>query len=388
MTVAVSDGQSGPPISLGCATTITACSPPSKNCKSPLAKPCSYRSRSVRMTSSRPWQSQSPGSVACHSTLGSRISAIVWKSPVRQASKPSRAISANLLLTSPGYARTSAAARARRFLRSSGMPPLGAKERAELPDSAFAYVASRGKRRLPIHDAAHVRNALARFSQVAFEDEGARDRARMRLLRASKKYGIVPIGFVSAQLQPQRKLPKGAVTFLLTDIEGSTELLGRLDDRYAPLLGDIRRLMRAAVRSAGGREASARGDDVFAVFERAPAALEAAVAIQRAMQASTWPDGVDVRVRIGVHRGRPTLTDTGYVGLSVHAAARICFAAHGGQIVVSSAVRSAVVTSLADGISLRSLGTWRFQGLREPEDLYQVESADLLAEFPPLRSVQ
>jgi Adenylate and Guanylate cyclase catalytic domain len=222
------------------------------------------------------------------------------------------------------------------------MPPLGAKERAELPDSAFAYIDSRGRRRLPIHDAAHVRNALARFSQVAFEDEGARDKARMRLLRAAKKHGIMPIGFVSAQLQPQRKLPKGAVTFLLTDIEGST----------------------------------------------APAAVEAALAIQRAMRANAWPGGADVRVRIGVHRGRPTLTDTGYVGLSVHTAARICSAAHGGQIVVSSGVRSAVLTSLADGIGLRSLGTWRFQGLREPEDLYQVEAADLLADFPPLRSVQ
>ena len=268
------------------------------------------------------------------------------------------------------------------------MPPLGAKERAELPDSAFAYIDSRGKRRLPIHDAVHVRNALARFSQVAFEDEDARDKARMRLLRASKKHGIVPIGFVSAQLQPQRKLPKGVVSFLLTDIEGSTELLGRLDDRYAPLLADIRRLMRAAVRHAGGREVDARADELFAVFEKAPAAVEAALAIQRAMRASAWPDGADVRVRIGVHRGRPTLTDTGYVGLSVHTAARICYAAHGGQIVVSSAVRSAVLTSLADGINRRSLGTWRFQGLREPEDLYQVEAADLLADFPPLRSAQ
>jgi class 3 adenylate cyclase len=106
------------------------------------------------------------------------------------------------------------------------------------------------------------------------------------------------------------------------------------------------------------------------------------------MRASAWPGGVDVRVRIGVHHGRPTLTDTGYVGLSVHTAARICYAAHGGQIVVSSAVRSAVLTSLADGVSLKSLGTWRFQGLREPENLYQVESADLLADFPPLRAVQ
>ena len=132
------------------------------------------------------------------------------------------------------------------------MPPLRAKERAQLSDSAFAYIDSRGNRRLPIHDAAHVRNALARFGQVAFEDDGARDRARSRLLRAAKKHGIMPIGFISAQLQPQRKFPTGHVTFLLTDIEGSTELLARLDDQYAPLLGDVRRLVRAAVRPAGG----------------------------------------------------------------------------------------------------------------------------------------
>jgi class 3 adenylate cyclase len=105
------------------------------------------------------------------------------------------------------------------------------------------------------------------------------------------------------------------------------------------------------------------------------------------MRASAWPDGLDVRARIGVHRGRPTLTDTGYVGLSVHTAARICSAAHGGQIVVSSAVRSAVLTSLADGVSLTSLGAWRLQGLGQPEDLYQVQAADLPADFPQLRSV-
>jgi len=268
------------------------------------------------------------------------------------------------------------------------MPPLGAKERAQLPDRAFAYIDSRGKRRLPIHDPAHVRNALARFSQVAFEDEEARDRARTRLLRAAQKHGIVPIGFISAQLQPQRKLPQGHVTFLLTDLEGSTELLARLDDRYAPLLADVRRLLRAAVRSAGGREVDARADELFAVFESAPSALEAALAIQRAMRASAWPEGLDVRLRIGLHRGRPTLTENGYVGLAVHTAARICSAAHGGQIVVSSAVQAAVVESLAEGVSLRSLGAWRFQGLREPEDLFQVDAVDLLVDFPPLRSLQ
>ena len=267
-----------------------------------------------------------------------------------------------------------------------GMPPLGAKERAQLPDSAFAYIDSTGRRRLPINDPAHVRNALARFSQVAFEDESARDRARTRLLRAARKHGIVPIGFISAQLQPQRKLPKGHVTFLLTDLEGSTELLGRLDELYPPLLADVRRLVRAAVRRAGGREVDARADDLFAVFESAPAALEAALAIQRAMHEGAWPGGVDVRLRIGLHRGRPTLTDTGYVGLAVHSAARIAYSAHGGQIVASSAVHAAVVESLSDGVSLKTLGAWRFQGLPEPVDLFQVAAADLPANFPPPRS--
>ena len=266
------------------------------------------------------------------------------------------------------------------------MPPLSAKERAQLPDRAFAYIDSRGRRRLPIHDAAHIRNALARFSQVAFEDEAARDRARMRLLRAAMKHGVAPIGFVNAQLLPQRKLPQGEVTLLLTDIEGSTELLGHLDDRYPQLLADVRRLVRTAVRLAGGREVDARADDLFAVFERAPAALEAALAIQRTMRDGAWPDGIDVRLRIGLHRGRPMLTATGYVGLAVHAAARICFAAHGAQIVMSSAVRAAVIDSLADGVSLRPLGAWRFHGLPKPVDLFQVDTADLLTDFPPPRS--
>jgi class 3 adenylate cyclase len=266
------------------------------------------------------------------------------------------------------------------------MPRLGAKERAQLPDSAFASIDSRGRRRLPIHDAAHVRNALARFDQVAFEDDGARDQARIRLLRAAKKHGIMPFGFISAQLQPQRKLPKGQVTFLLTDIEGSTELLGLLDEHYGPLLADVRRLVRAAVRRAGGVDVSARGDDVFAAFAQAPAALEGALAIQREMRDREWPEGVDVRLRIGLHRGRPALTDTGYVGISVHAAARIGFAPHGGQIVMSEAVRTAVLASLGEGVELRDLGAWRFRGLPEPMVLFQVDAADLLADFPPLRS--
>jgi class 3 adenylate cyclase len=265
------------------------------------------------------------------------------------------------------------------------VPRLGAKERAQLPDSAFAYIDSHGRRRLPIHDASHVRNALARFSQVAFESDEARDRARIRLLRAATRHGITPIGFISAQLRPERKWPTGQVTFLLADIEGSTELLSRLGDAYAPVLADVRRRVRDAVRQCNGRETSARGDDVVAVFQQTPGALNAALAIQRAMDAGPWPEGTHVRLRIGLHRGRPTLTETGYVGLSVHAAARICFAAHGGQIVISSAVRAAVLDDLPAGVSLKELGTWRFRGLAEPVELFQVNAAGLMSKFPPLR---
>ena len=116
---------------------------------------------------------------------------------------------------------------------------LSARKRGALRDSAFAYVDSQGRRRLPIHDEPHVRNALARFNQVQFEDDEARDRARRRLLRAAKKYGIVPIGFMDSQLrrQGQRILPSGAVTFLLTDIQDSTGLVQRLGDGYAPGAG-------------------------------------------------------------------------------------------------------------------------------------------------------
>jgi class 3 adenylate cyclase len=264
---------------------------------------------------------------------------------------------------------------------------LSAKERAALPDRAFAYVDSKGKRRLPIHDAGHVRNALSRFNQVHFEDDAAKDRARVRLLRAAQRFGIMPIGFVSSQLQPDRNLPTGQVTFLLGDIEGSTELLSRLGDRYGAVLSDVRKLVRGAVRSTRGYLVSARGDDVFAVFEEAPAALEAALAVQREMQAHEWPASTQCRLRIGLHGGRPTLNETGYVGLSVHAAARICFAAHGSQIVLSAAVRRALGPP-PKGVRLKRLGRWRFRGLPEPIEVFQANAPDLPTDFPSLRGAE
>jgi class 3 adenylate cyclase len=240
---------------------------------------------------------------------------------------------------------------------------------------------------LPIHDEAHVRNALARFSRVSFEDEAGRDRARMRLLKAAQKLGIMPLGFVGAQLRPEHKLPRGQVTFTLTDIEASTELLHRLGDGYGAVLSQLRRLLRAAVQHAGGREVDARGDELFAAFGRPASAVDAAVAIQRGVRSHTWADEVELRVRIGIHTGRPTLAETGYIGLSVHTVARVCTSAHGGQIVISSAARDALGSTLSDGIALKSLGTWRLSGLRESMELLQVGTADLPDDFPPPRPV-
>ncbi len=272
------------------------------------------------------------------------------------------------------------------------MPTLSATARARLPDSSFAYIDSQGRRRLPINDISHVRNALARFDQVDFEDDAARERARERLLRAAKKHGIVPLGFFDGQLRKAsganvRSLPRGTVTFLLTDIEGSTRLLQRLGDEYAGLLRDVRTLIRTGVRAASGREVDARADEFFAVFRRPPHALEAAIAIQRSLREKTWPNKAEVRVRIGMHTGRPTLTDTGYVGIAVHIAARVCWASHGGQILLSSAARESFAERLAEGVSFRSLGRYSLHGLAEPEALFQVNATDLPSKFPRPRTI-
>jgi class 3 adenylate cyclase len=283
--------------------------------------------------------------------------------------------------------------------REKPLPTLSAAARSRLPDSAFAYVDSKGIRRLPIHDASHVRNALARFDQVAFEDDAARERARQRLLRAAKKHGIVPIGFFDVQLRKERfegevraratdvrSLPRGRVTFLFSDIEGSTRLLRELGDRYASVLRDVRRIIRKNVRDAEGTEVDSRADESFAVFRDAGRALDAAVRIQRAMRDQRWPRRADVRVRIGIHTGRPTLSDTGYVGIAVHAAARICAAGHGEQVLVSETARQALGRGGRDEITLTSLGRHSLPSLAEPTTLYQVRADGLRSDFPRLRT--
>ena len=268
------------------------------------------------------------------------------------------------------------------------MASLDSATRAELPNSAFAYVDARGRRRLPIHDEAHVRNALARFSQVRFEDERARQRALKRLLNAAKKHGIVPVGFITGQLQTAEpaQLPSGFVTMLMTDIEGSTALVHRLGDRYGPLLDGVRASLADAAAGAGGLVVETRADEFFAVFEQPAAALETAVAIQHGLRGRTWDDGLEVRVRVGIHSGYPTLDKANYIGLAVHAAARICAAAHGGQIVVSGDMKEATKGSRPPGVRFRTLGDYRLRGLPEAVPLFQVGAKGLLTRFPPLRT--
>jgi class 3 adenylate cyclase len=277
------------------------------------------------------------------------------------------------------------------------MARLDAAQRASLPDSAFAYVDRRGRRRLPIHDEAHVRNALARFNQVAFDDDEARDRALAKVLRAARKYRIVPVGFVASQVRSERArgagapaldLPSGFVTMLMTDIEGSTLLLDRLGDRYGAVLEAGRDILRAAASGCGGKVVDARADEFFAVFESPAAAVECAVDLQRALGREAWEGGVAVRVRAGIHSGYPTLADASYLGMAVHITARICAAGHGGQIVVSGDTRLALKEFALPGIRFRSLGEHRLRGIPAAVALHQVIAPGLAGRFPPVRTAE
>jgi class 3 adenylate cyclase len=175
------------------------------------------------------------------------------------------------------------------------------------------------------------------------------------------------------------------VTLLLTDIEGSTGLVQDLGDGYVELLETVRDLIRQAISAHSGYEVDARADEFFAAHASARDALEAAIEIQKAMGSGQWPDGRRVRVRIGLNSGTPAVTDTGYVGLPVHVAARVCAAGHGGQILLTSTTRQEL-SDLSGRLRLVSLGGVALQGLPEPEELFQVVAPGLEREFPALRA--
>ena len=180
----------------------------------------------------------------------------------------------------------------------------------------------------------------------------------------------------------------GIVTFLFSDIEGSTKLeLSLGTERYAVLRERHRELLRAAFAANGGREQSTQGDSFFVLFDSARSAVRAAIEGQRSLAREPWPDDVEVLVRMGLHSGEALLGGGDVVGYDVNRAARIAGAAHGGQIVVSDAVRSLAGAGSDGTFELRDLGEHRLKDLLAPERLAQVVAADLRSEFPPIHSL-
>jgi class 3 adenylate cyclase len=177
----------------------------------------------------------------------------------------------------------------------------------------------------------------------------------------------------------------GTVTFVFTDIEGSTKLLERLGEGYAGALAEHRRLIREAFAARGGQEIDTQGDAFFYCFERARDAVGAAVAGQRALAAHEWPDGSALRVRMSLHTGEPIVGEEGYVGIDVHRAARICSAGHGGQVLLSATTAALVSGAMPEGVSKLDLGEVRLKDMEEPEHVTQLLIDGLPQSFPPLR---
>jgi len=182
-------------------------------------------------------------------------------------------------------------------------------------------------------------------------------------------------------------LPTGTVTFLFTDVEGSTRLVQELGDRFSGVLAIHHGILRRAIAAHHGTEVSTEGDAFFAVFPAALDAVRAAVVAQRELAATDWPAAGEIRVRMGLHTGNAELGGDNYVGVDVHRAARIAAAGHGGQVLLSEPTRALVEPSLPDEVGLRDLGRHRLKDLRAPEHLHQLVIAGLPGKFPALRTL-
>jgi predicted ATPase/class 3 adenylate cyclase len=182
-------------------------------------------------------------------------------------------------------------------------------------------------------------------------------------------------------------LPTGTVTFLFTDIEGSTRLLHALGERYRTTQGRHSDIVTAAVDAADGHLVRTVGDSFFVTFSSAVSAVRAAVAAQRNLAAFDWPEGVTLRVRMGLHTGQGVLGGDDYIGIDVNLAARIAAAAHGGQVLFSDATRVLTQRDLPDGVALRDLGEHRLRDIAHTEHLFDVVIDGLPSDFPPIRSL-
>jgi len=183
-------------------------------------------------------------------------------------------------------------------------------------------------------------------------------------------------------------LPEGTVTFLFSDIEGSTRLLQQLGSRYTEVLTTCRRLLRAVFSQHHGSEVDTQGDSFFVAFTRAKDAVAAAAHMQRLLARHQWPEQVAVRVRIGLHTGEPERSPEGYVGLDVHYAARIMAAAHGGQVLLSQTTRDLVLHDLPAGVTLRNMGDHRLKDIEGVVSIYQLVIPQMISEFPPLNTIE
>jgi predicted ATPase/class 3 adenylate cyclase len=177
------------------------------------------------------------------------------------------------------------------------------------------------------------------------------------------------------------------VTLLFTDIEGSTQLLRRLGDRYDDVLAEYRQLLRAVLSEHGGREVDTQGDSFFFTFPQAREAVAAATKAQLALARHPWANGERVPTRMALHTGAPRRSTEGYVGIDVVRAARLCAAAHGGQVLLSATTRTATSEELPDGVDIRDLGTHQLKDLPHPEPVFQLVIADLPVDFPPLHTL-
>lgn len=186
----------------------------------------------------------------------------------------------------------------------------------------------------------------------------------------------------------RRRLPTGTVTFLFTDVEGSTRLLEAAADRWPALLADHDRLLRDAIMAHGGTVVKTEGDGFFAAFPSAVDAVVAAADAQRALASHEWPDALAPKVRMGLHSGLGLLGGDDYIGLDVHRASRITATAHGGQVVLSAATAALVEHDLPDGVAMHDLGRHQLRDLSQAERIFQLDIDGLDRTFAPLRSLE